>query len=166
MMDINEAKKLVTYCGGFCGGCAIYKGRIITKIAEDLKELVDSSNYVDWLPKYGGVDFNFTEFQKGLAYFTKENSGCYCQAPCKEGGGAPCKIRPCAKEKGVEICYQCKDFLCEHFAWLKHEHPRMLEDCERFKKLGFDGWLKFHIERAEKGYANGTLKYYTPAKKE
>jgi len=163
MIDIAEAKELVTYCGSFCGGCGMYKGRIIAMVAQEFKEL--TAGYADWLPKAVNLDFNYDDFIKGLEYFSQENSSCYCQESCKQGGGAPCKIRPCAQEKGIEICYECKDFPCDKFAWIIERYPGFREEQERFKKLGFEGWLRFHGERAEKGYANATGKYYTRAKK-
>jgi hypothetical protein len=41
-----------------------------------------------------------------------------------------------------------------------------LKNYERFKKLVFEGWIRFHAERAKKGYAKATRKYYAQAKKE
>ena len=72
MVPINEAKGLVGYCGIYCGGCGMYKGRTIAMVAKDLKELIESYNYPDWVPKFGGIDFDFEEFQKGLDYLTRE----------------------------------------------------------------------------------------------
>jgi len=37
MMDITEAKKLVGYCGIYCGGCGMFKGRIISRLPMILK---------------------------------------------------------------------------------------------------------------------------------
>ncbi|MCK4251669.1 DUF3795 domain-containing protein [candidate division WOR-3 bacterium] len=163
MVDINEAKKLINYCGGFCGQCGMYKGRIYAKVAQEFLEIV-KAGYSDWLPKFVKLDFNFNEFLKGVEYFSKKETGPYCQKPCKEGGGAPCKIRPCAKERGIEICFECKEFPCEKFSWVLKKHPDKLEDYKRYKKLGLDGLIKFYLERAEKGYASGTRKYYAITK--
>ncbi|UCH72194.1 MAG: DUF3795 domain-containing protein, partial [Thermoplasmatales archaeon] len=117
-------------------------------------------------PKGVKPDFDFNEFLKGLEYFSKEDSGAYCQESCKKGGGVSCKNRLCVRERGLEICYGCKDFPCEHFSETIDKSPEKLKDYERFNKLGFEEWLRFHAERAEKGYANATRKYYTQAKKE
>jgi len=93
MTDIDKVKKLIGYCGAFCGACGMYEGIIISKVAKELKELIEAHGYPNWVSQYGGIDYNFIEFQKGLDYFTKENSGCYCQVACKEGGGAPSSLR-------------------------------------------------------------------------
>jgi hypothetical protein len=119
-----------------------------------------ATGYSKWLPEAIKLDFNFDEFMKGLEYFSKVESGPYCQVPCKEGGGPPCRRRPCAQEKGIEICYDCDDFPCKYMDWGSRSKSEKIEDCERYKKLGLEGWLKFHIERAEKGYLQTTRKYY------
>jgi hypothetical protein len=166
MTNINDVKKLVTYCGGFCGACAIYKGRIAAMVAQDLMEIIKFAEFADWVPKFEKIDFNFDDFLEGLKYLCDEKAGPYCRAPCKEGGGAPCKIKLCAKEKGIEICFDCEDFPCGHFSWLLEKYPEKLEECKRYKKLGLEEWINFHLERAKKGYASSTKKYYTQAKNE
>ena len=166
MVDVDESKKLICYCGAYCGECGMYRGRVYAKLAQEFLRIIEASDYPDWLPKFFKLDFNFDEFLKGVEYFSKKDTGPYCQEPCKEGGGPPCKIRPCARERGIEICYECKDFPCEHFSWILEKYSDKLKDYERFKKLGLKGWIRFHADRAEKGYACTTRKYYAQAKNE
>lgn len=138
----------------------MYRGRIHARIAEYSLEILKASDYADWLPNVMKLDFSFENLLKGLEYFSKKDAGCYCQEPSKKGGGAPYKNRPCAEERGAGICYECEDFPCEHFGWILEKYPDCLEDYERFKKLGLEGWLRFHAKRAEQGYAHATGKYY------
>ena len=138
-------------------------------MAQDFLEVINAAGYPAELtinPQGVHPDFDFNEFLKGVEYFSKENSGAYCQVPCKQGGGVACKHRPCARERGVEICYACNDFPCEHFSRTLETYPEKRKEYERFKKLGFKEWIRFHAERAEKGYANATRKYYTQTRKE
>jgi hypothetical protein len=169
MTGINEAKNLAAYCGIYCGSCGMYRGRIYAKMAREFLEIVNAAGYPDELTinaRGDKPDFNYNEFLKGLEYLSKEDSGAYCQESCKSGGGVPCEIRQCANEKGLEICYGCPDYPCTHFPLPWANSPEKLKDYELFRQLGFDGWIKYHAERAAKGYANATRKYYTPAKKE
>ncbi len=167
MISFLEAKKLIGYCGIYCGGCGMYKGRIIAKVADDLKELIEAHGYPVWVPEFGGIDFNFMEFQKGLSYFTKENSGCYCQEPCKDGGGVPgCEIKKCAEDQGVEICFQCSDYPCKHFSQFLKRHPEITKEYKRFNKLGLEEWIKTQARKAEKEYCRATRKYYSKARME
>jgi hypothetical protein len=168
-VDISEARKLIGYCGVYCGSCGMYRGRVYAKIAQEFLEVMKAAGYPDELtinPKGVKPDFDFNEFLKGVECFSKEDSGAYCQEPCKQGGGVPCEYRQCARERGLEICYECRDFPCEHFLWGLEQHPEKRADYERFRKRGFEGWVRFHAGRAEKGYANATRKYYAQAKKE
>lgn len=158
-MTLEEAKKLVGYCGAFCGTCML-RGRIYSDIAQEFLDMLKGSGHPEWLPEHGKLDFSFNDFMKGLEYFSKADKGPYCQVPCKEGGGAPCKCRPCAQEKKVEVCYECRDYPCEHLAWLIEKYPEMREECKKFREIGVDEWLKIRIERAEKGYLGCTGRYY------
>ena len=169
MVNINEAKKLIGYCGIYCGSCGMYRGRIYAKIAQEFLEVIKAAGYPEELTiNTKGIkpDFDFNEFLKGVKYFCKEDSGAYCQETCKQGGGVPCKHRLCVKERGLEICYECNDFPCDHFSWTLKESPEKRKDFERFKKLGFEGWIRFHAERADRRYNNATRKCYTKAEKE
>jgi hypothetical protein len=169
MVEIKKAKKLIGYCGVYCGTCGMYKGRIYAKIAQEFLEVIKAAGYPEELtinPKGIKPDFDFNEFLKGLEYFSKEDSAAFCQVSCKQGGGVACKNRPCARERVIEICYECKDFPCKYFSKHLEKYPEKLKDYELFKKLGYEGWLRFYAEKAEKGYANSTQKYYSRAKKE
>ena len=168
-VEINEAKKLVGYCGIYCGSCGMFRGRIYAKLAQEFLEVIIAAGYPDELtinPNSDKPDFDFNEFLKGLEYLSKENSGAYCQEPCKQGGGVNCEFRSCVKGKGLDICYECKDFPCEYFLRTFKNSAEKQQDYERFKKLGFDGWIRFQTERSDKGYSNATRKYYAQAKKE
>jgi len=161
----SEAWRLVAYCGLYCGECHTYRGRIITMLARELRELIEAGNHRNWVPKFGGVDFDYGEFLKGLTYYTRENSGCFNSQPCKGGCEVPgCPIKYCAKERRVEICFECSEFPCKHFSNFLENHPDILKECEEYKTLGKDEWLKGHAERAERGYCRATNKYYTQAK--
>jgi len=161
MADVAEPGELVTYCGGFCSNCGMCKGRVIARVAADLKELIDAHGFAEWVPVYEDIDFSFGDFQSGLEFFSDAEKGPYCQHRCREGGGAPCRIRPCAREKGMEICCECPEFPCEKLAWALEGHPERLADRERFGQLGWQGWVDLHYARGEKGYATNTGKYYT-----
>jgi hypothetical protein len=163
MENLDEQKQLVGWCGAYCGICAGFKGRITSTVATDLKELIEGHS--DWVPKFGGIDFDYEEFKKGLEYYSKETSGCYCQVPCKEGGGCPCKMRGCAKERGVEVCFDCPEYPCEHIGeFLKGKTPDRIMEYDRYKELGMEGWVGMNAERGERGFCRGTDKYYTRPK--
>ena len=72
----------------------------MTVLAGDLKELIEAMEHPRWVPEFGGVDFDYDEFMRGLAYYAREGSGCYNPEPCKGGCGVPgCAIDDCAEER-------------------------------------------------------------------
>ena len=40
----------------------------MTELAGDLKELIEAMEHPRWVPEFGGVDFDYDEFMRGLAY--------------------------------------------------------------------------------------------------
>lgn len=60
---------------------------------------------------------------------------------------ATSEIWSCIKDKGFLICYECKDFPCEHYSWLHEKYPAKLKDYERFRELGLEEWQRFHERR-------------------
>ena len=137
-MSNSEEWGLVGYCGLYCGECHTYRGRIITTLARDLKELIEAGNHPEWVPKFGGIDFDYGEFLKGLTYYTREDSGCFNSNPCKGGCEVPgCPIKYCAKERG-EVCFECDEFPCKHFSRFLEAHPDIIKECEEYKRLGRD----------------------------
>ena len=108
-----ESRDLHTYGGGYCGYCGIFKGRKVAMIGSEFKELIQAYKFEEWLPEFLR-EFNFNEFLKGLEFFSNPKSGSFCQVPCKEGGGIPnCAVRKCAREKEVEVCFECLNFLAK-----------------------------------------------------
>lgn len=166
-METEQAKKLAGYCGLYCGTCGVYKGRIVAKIAADFRELIAAHEFAEWVPKYEKIDFSFDEFQKGVKFFSNQERGPYCQTPCQQDGGVPfCEIRPCAREKGVAICFECEEFPCRLFSPFLKRHPEIVDEEKKFKELGMERWVESLEEESERGYARATGKYYSEPTKE
>jgi hypothetical protein len=137
----------------------------LTALAGDLKKLIKAMEHPRWVPEFWGVDFDYDEFMRGLAYYAREGSGCYIPEPCKGGCGVPgCAIDNCAEERGVEICFECEGFPCERFSWFLERHTEVLEEREEFMRLGREEWLRRHAREEEKGYCRATEKYYSRAR--
>ena len=133
-------------CGVYCGQCPNGNGRVKV-IAGELKRLVDTVRY-GWLElpevKSG---FKFSEFRKGLEWFA--NSQC---PMCLNGGGAPCENRKCAKEKKLESCLLCNDYLtCKHTEYQRDWYPFVVENYNRVKQAGLQKHLEEEEERARAG---------------
>jgi hypothetical protein len=150
-------KGLITYCGAYCGLCARYHGYTAFREAISMvSEIADAHGFQYWMP--GAVkDFDYTEFRKGLAFFSDAESWLVCRNCCKGGDGRPdCPMRNCCQERGLDICFACSDFPCNKVAW----NPNMIKRAEEYKKLGKDEWLRTQMEKANQGLELHTGKYY------
>jgi len=73
---------------------------------------------------------------------------------CYEGGGNPgCKVRICAREKGIKVCALCESYPCEHFGEMFFTVcPTLRQDNELLRNEGMEAWAKLQDERHAKGY--------------
>jgi hypothetical protein len=163
-----DNEDLMTYCGGYCGECALFSGfTALRETASVLSELVDIHGLQNWIPQAWLPEaenkFDFTEFRKGLAFFSNAESFLVCRKCCKEGGGFhECLMRKCCQERGIDICFDCGDFPCNKVEW----HPRMIKRADAYKKLGKDKWLRQEEKKANKGFELYANKYYQVRVKE
>jgi len=111
-------------------------------IAGELKRLVDTVRY-DWMDSVV-KSFRFKEFRKGLEWFAN------AQCPmCLNGGGAPCENRKCAKQKGLDSCLLCEDYLgCKHTEYQREWYPFVIDNYRRVREVGFEKHLEEERSRA------------------
>ena len=83
--------------------------------------------------------------------FKKRNSicrGCRTEdGKCKATGFVePCKIYSCSKQKGVEFCYECGIFPCDHFQPYKNKaflpHNTKVYNLCLIKNMGLEKWAE------------------------
>ena len=133
-------------CGVYCGQCPSGNGRV-KMIAGELKRLVDTVRYA-WLelPEVR-PGFKFSEFRKGLEWFAD------AQCPmCLNGGGAPCENKKCSKEKELESCLLCDDYLtCKHTEYQRDWYPFVVESYNRVRQVGFQRHLDEEEKKARAG---------------
>jgi transcription elongation factor Elf1 len=131
-------------CGVYCGQCPNGNGRV-KYAAGELKRMVDTTRY-GWVEDV--VDsFSFKEFRKGLEWFSS-----YKCPSCLNIEEAHCKNWGCAKERGLESCLQCDEYLtCEHTEYMRDVYPFVIENYERVKQVGLRKHLEEEEERAKAG---------------
>lgn len=107
------AKKtdMVGYCGLYCGTCPAYTGSM-AKPAQELREELrrnkcdKAASRLARIPGLGAFE-HYEQLDALLVTLTKMR----CTKPCRAGGGsAECRIRRCAKGKGLSGCWQCDGF--------------------------------------------------------
>ena len=119
-------KKNLGYCGIDCRGFCIMGTGKLSEQALDLQknlEMFELEHWKDEVPVPEKERFNFKELLKGLEWIQK-----YTRCPgCRAGGGPPeCKIRKCAKSKGLEGCWECGSRkTCENLEPIMKGHPEI-----------------------------------------
>jgi hypothetical protein len=107
-----------TYCGLYCGACGVIHAVENGTLEEFAKKW---NSTVEKMECYGCKSDHIAEFARN------------------------CKIRECAREKGLEFCIQCDDYQSERFKDFLEKnaaHPRIHTDnLDRIDEVGLDVWL-------------------------
>jgi hypothetical protein len=106
---------------------------------------------------YWGRDFpGFTDFWKFLEGLCTDVGCPGCRA---EGGDPGCRIRVCARERGIDLCNQCGDFPCERIQTLAARYPTLIADNRRMQAFGMAQWLDEQRERQRRGFIYTDSRY-------
>jgi len=142
-MNYNQILNVLGPCGISCEKCfAFSEGEIVTH-SKKLKELLGNfdiyaqrfSTIIDE-PKF----LKYPDFIELLDYFSKENcKGCR-QESCQLYRG--CNVRNCHKKKGVDFCFQCKDFPCDRTGFDEHLRRRWIGINQRMNEVGVEKYYQ------------------------
>lgn len=100
----------------------------------------------------------FAEFWQFLEQL-QAGAGC---PGCRAGGGLlGCKIRSCARERGLAYCCECPDFPCERIEQLAAHYPTLMADNCRLQAVGLAQWLVEQEERRRRGFVYADIRYDT-----
>ena len=135
--------RLVAHCGLYCGLCA-HRARI-PKRAKSLKETLHDEGMDSWYKYIPSMKETFPVFWKFLRELTKMD--CTCRT---EGGPPDCRIRICAKEKGVDTCPLCKEYPCDLINKLAEHYVMAIQDGRHLQKIGLKAWVKEQEKRAKR----------------
>ena len=136
-------KKFICYCGLYCGNCAVKVK--VEPASKNLYEEMKKAGFEEVIHMIPDGD-KFWSFLKSMVV----NGVC---VSCKEGSGNPgCKVRICAKEKGVEICALCESYPCELFIKYYEGYPILKGDNSVLREKGWDAWSKLQDERQARGF--------------
>ena len=89
--------------------------------------------------------YDFDEFLKGLHWLSSKEEPC---KGCRFGGGwswwPDCPSRTCSIQKGVDFCFQCKEFPCQKLSeepLIEHK-KRIITANNELKSLGVEVSIK------------------------
>jgi hypothetical protein len=143
--------ELATYCGLYCGACAIKNGQI-RDTAKTLRDMLGAYGYPEWAPMV--ADFvpatkHYPEFDGVLEWLTTQD----CEG-CLAGGGNPqCAIRICAREKGFNGCWECSEATCEKLQEID-QGSGASESRQRIREIGLEAWLAEQAAKVQAGFSH------------
>ena len=144
-MPMDERRRLLAYCGIYCGLCA--KRSRIPQLARRLREAMEDEGWDKWYVDVEAYRESFPTFWSFLKRL--EQNGC----ACREGGGPPgCRVRRCAMERGVEACPLCPEYPCEMIKVIAEHNPTLIHDGMRMRRIGIERWIEEQEERRRRGF--------------
>lgn len=150
---MNESKgaELATYCGLYCGACAI-KNSQIKNAAKSLQDMLKAYGYPEWAPmvaEFVPATKYYPEFDGVLEWLTTQDC-----VGCIGGGGNPaCPIRICAREKNLAGCWDCAETDCEKLREIDGGYSGAMENRRRICEVGLETWLAEQAAKVQAGYS-------------
>lgn len=113
----GDVLRAVAPCSMMCHTCPACQGGAVEKRAGELLALMEGMYEFNdaMLPeKYGGWLEGFRQFEDRLKKYTVRSCPT-CRETPEDGKGCieNCPVRMCYREKGVDFCAECDEFLCD-----------------------------------------------------
>ncbi|HOZ00325.1 MAG TPA: DUF3795 domain-containing protein [Candidatus Syntrophosphaera sp.] len=126
----------IAYCGLNCRLCNLVT--VLPDAAAKLQKIMSEDGWEHFGPL---VYPEFAGFWKILSALAINNETCPL---CKGGCGNPdCKLRLCAKERGLRLCAECGDYPCQPLREFYSGHyEKLAQNNERIREIGIEAWLE------------------------
>ena len=137
MNNSKNIKKALGPCGLNCEKCFANNDGGIKYHSKKLQELL--GNFDIYAERFVTL-IDEPEFKTMLNYFTKVScKGCR-EESCKLF--KDCGVKECYKIKGVDFCFQCKEFPCNKTNFDEHLKKRWIRINRRIKETGIENYYK------------------------
>jgi hypothetical protein len=143
---------LVTYCGGYCGGCWIKNGKI-REMAGTLQKTLRGWAVPERAKALASLEpaaAHYGELEGVLDWIQAQTcQGCRAPGSVCLWGDPVCPVRDCARGKGVLGCFECAEEKgCEKIAILDRGDPTMPGNRARMREIGMATWEAEQVARA------------------
>jgi hypothetical protein len=135
-MKYEEIVKILAPCGLNCSKCMVYENGYIKHHAKELQRLLGSFDiYAERFSNFIPAFKNYPSFKEVLGIFIKVDCAGCRKGDCKYPN---CGVAACYKDKGVDFCFQCDEFPCDHTNFDQHLYDRWLKMNNRMNKIGLE----------------------------
>lgn len=136
MDEKKEAMKRIAPCGLHCGKCFAFTEGTIHEEAGKLRR--DLGNFTPYAARFSKaldpVFEKYLDFAELLDYIADADCGGCRKEKCKFYKS--CKVRACTESKGVDFCYECGEFPCDHTGLDENLYRRSVEINRRIADIG------------------------------
>ena len=144
----EKIKAALAPCGLSCETCFAHVNGEIRKYSQKLKEKLGNFDvYAKRFETLVGdpVFKKYPDFKEMLDYFAQGNcTGCRNEQ-CRLF--KDCGVRPCHQEKGVDFCFECDGFPCDHTHFDDHLYKRWVRLNEIIRRKGLEKYCEESRER-------------------
>gem|GEM_PF-312043 len=126
-------------CGLDCGRCLSHPQSPISRHAQGL--LTELGGFAARAAFFARIDPIFESYAAFEAV-AKRFAAADC-AGCRTGRCllGHCIVQTCVKERGVDFCYECGEFPCDHTGFPEMLHARWLENNQKMREMGPEAFL-------------------------
>ena len=142
-MDHETVKQTLAPCGLCCETCFAHTDGEIREYALMLQEKLGNFDiYAQRFETLVGdpVFKNYPAFKEMLAYFgSGQCRGCR-EEQCRLF--KTCGVRPCHQERGVDFCFECEQFPCDHTGFDPHLYERWVALNNKIREIGVTAYAE------------------------
>lgn len=142
-MDRAALLAYLAPCGLRCGDCLSFVDGPIGRLAAELRGRL--GNFGAFAERFAGYDLAFAEYPAFERLLEKLAApacpGCRAAGPngCLHSS---CAVRPCARDKNVDFCFQCGDFPCDRHGFPPPLAERWRRNNDRMNAVGPDAFAE------------------------
>jgi len=138
---LERRKRLLAYCGIYCGDCLGQTG-VIADAAKEFKEVLEGYRFDLTAESIFPKELkNYEMFSEVLGFMTNLR----CPWICRERGDTDvsCEVRRCCKGRGFYACFECNDLeACDK---LRSAHGGLhadscLKNLRAVREMGLENW--------------------------
>lgn len=133
-MEYEDILNHLAPCGLSCAKCYAHAGGEIGRHARGLQERLGNFDiYAERFSAFVPQFKDYPAFKRLLGYLAE--SGC---AGCRQGQCVwpDCGVAACYRDKGVDFCFECDEFPCNHHNFDPHLEKRWIAMNQRMREKG------------------------------
>ena len=132
-MPMSSEEWVISVCGLNCAKCDIYQASHGNEILRD--------EIIEWFKK-----------ERNETVKPDQIKCAGCRGPIDRHWSPDCKMMLCARDRGLQFCFECEDFPCTYVNEFRSDgishHERTIENLEKMKEIGIEAWIE---EQKRKG---------------